>query len=230
MDKALIQYIKHKLSKYVAPERKGTAKGDPIGLSFVKYKATLLALHCADLKTDAQELNVSYSLLRKWRSETPFKEMVEKHRLEFTRWFFRFMLTKYREAKTEENKLLEKTPFSEIETGSFKRRPNYEEITDYPSYSKPLQKNIFDTINLIIKGQVDKICKEGVVHNQDEFMELLFAVFEYFKVVSPKFNEMLATLEEGAKKPLKKHIADVLARPDATEFERKDAIYWLSKL
>ena len=79
-----------KLAGYVEPKKKGTPKGDPVGFSLAKYKATLYAFRDRvlpenqDLATQAKQLGVSYGVLKKWRSEEKFKEMVSQHEREFT--------------------------------------------------------------------------------------------------------------------------------------------------
>jgi hypothetical protein len=83
------RFMAGKLNAYVEPAKKGTPKGDPVGFSLAKYKATLFALRervlpdTADLVTQAKELGVSYGVLRKWRSEQKFKELVSQHEREF---------------------------------------------------------------------------------------------------------------------------------------------------
>jgi hypothetical protein len=77
------------LEEYVEPTKKGTPKGEEVGFSRIKYSATLLALRESvlddgpDLKGQATELGISYGVLRKWRAEERFKEMVAKHEKEF---------------------------------------------------------------------------------------------------------------------------------------------------
>jgi hypothetical protein len=87
--KLLPRFIAEKLADYTEPSKKGVPKGDPVGFSRTKYHATLLALRqklLADeegLEEQAKELKVSYGVLRKWRSEQQFKEMVAQREKEF---------------------------------------------------------------------------------------------------------------------------------------------------
>jgi hypothetical protein len=88
----LNHFIADKLKGYVEPTKKGTPKGDPIGFSLVKYTATLYALRervlpgMRDLASQAKELGVSYGVLRKWRSEPRFRDMLSQHEKEFMRY------------------------------------------------------------------------------------------------------------------------------------------------
>src|SRR5262249_18262949 len=94
-EKLLPKFIDDKLSTYVEPTKKGTPKGEPVGFSLTKYRATLYALRervlesTEDLIAQAKELKVSYGLLRKWRSEQDFKHLVSRHEKEFTDYVLR---------------------------------------------------------------------------------------------------------------------------------------------
>ena len=87
----LPRFIEEKLTNYIEPSKKGTAKGEPVGFSKAKYRASLNALRekvlprTEDLSTEAKRLRVPYGVLRKWRSEPQFKELVEQHEKEFVR-------------------------------------------------------------------------------------------------------------------------------------------------
>jgi hypothetical protein len=73
-------FIVRRIREYKEPRRKGTPKGQPVGLSRVKYAATLLTLGDEGIKETANRLKVSYALLRKWRSEKGFKQQVQRNR------------------------------------------------------------------------------------------------------------------------------------------------------
>jgi hypothetical protein len=84
----LPNFIHSKLQHYLEPTKKGTPKGEAVGFSLTKYQATLFALRdnvldAEDLKAQAEELGISYGVLRKWRSEQKFKDQVAKHEEEF---------------------------------------------------------------------------------------------------------------------------------------------------
>jgi len=101
---ALVNYIDNKFSSYHEPTRKGTPKGEAIGFSHVKYGATLLALTNIEVKKQANDLQVSYSMLRKWRTLDPFWEYVKKHSEEFALIFER----KLKERTEMKNKLFKR--------------------------------------------------------------------------------------------------------------------------
>src|SRR5215472_5731220 len=84
----LREFIKQKVEAYEEPQREGTPRGEPVGLSRVKYHATLLSAWTnLREKEIAKRLRVSYGLLLKWRTEPAFKEQlrrrVDERRFEF---------------------------------------------------------------------------------------------------------------------------------------------------
>jgi hypothetical protein len=103
--KLIPRFIRSKLADYAEPTRKGTPKGEPVGFSKTKYCATLYALRDKvlsggeDLKAQAKELKVSHGLLRKWRTDPRFKDLVARHEREF----FGFLLgsIRHREKRAE---------------------------------------------------------------------------------------------------------------------------------
>lgn len=91
----LVDFINDKAASYVKPTRKGTARGDPIGMKDKKYVATLLALTNIRVKDQATQLKIPEKLLGKWRSERPFQEMVIKHIDEFDKKIFSPYIVEY---------------------------------------------------------------------------------------------------------------------------------------
>lgn len=86
-DTLLVQFIRGRLERYIEPERRRTARGHPIGLSRVKFTASLLLLTRASRKQIASSLGISYAVLGNWCSEERFKEQVKKHRRDFYAMF-----------------------------------------------------------------------------------------------------------------------------------------------
>ncbi len=76
-------FIDVKVEKHLDPPRKGTHKGDPIGLSQKKYKAALMSLLYLFQADVADEVGVTPGLLRKWHTETEFKETIRRCCSEF---------------------------------------------------------------------------------------------------------------------------------------------------
>lgn len=81
----LDRFIEEKLHAYEEPHRRGTPKGEPVGLSKTKYHASLLMLTNKKQKEIAKDIGISHSLLRKWNTEQAFKSVVENHYADFAR-------------------------------------------------------------------------------------------------------------------------------------------------
>ena len=81
----LLDFLNGKINKYREPQRRGTRKGEVIGLSLVKYIAALRSLYKVKIKDVAEQLGVSYGLLRKWRTEKVFKKQVASFEKEFAK-------------------------------------------------------------------------------------------------------------------------------------------------
>jgi hypothetical protein len=105
--KVLDRFTDSKLAAYVEPTRKGTAKGERVGFSIPKYRATLCALRdkvlpdAQDLAAQAKELQVSYGLLRKWRLEPAFKALAAQHEKELAGYMLQAMQRKSPKAQVE---------------------------------------------------------------------------------------------------------------------------------
>lgn len=93
----LLRFIKEKRESYVEPSRKGTPRGEIIGLSLEKYMASLFMLTSMNLKRISERSKVSYGLIRKWRTETPFKGQIEKHIMEFAPLFIGYQFKRWAE-------------------------------------------------------------------------------------------------------------------------------------
>src|SRR5262249_19330425 len=102
----LRDFIRQKVEAYEEPQREGTPRGEPVGLSKVKYHATLLsALTCLSGKEIAKRLRISYGLLLKWRTEPAFKELLNRHMSHTGRW--EYLATVTEEANRRDQALKE---------------------------------------------------------------------------------------------------------------------------
>ena len=94
----LWRFIMEKLNRYIAPGRKGTPRGEQVGYPRDKYFAALLiALMGVSMREMAEhkDLRVSYDLLRKWATESEFKQLALKFREEFTERFIQHFRAHY---------------------------------------------------------------------------------------------------------------------------------------
>jgi hypothetical protein len=91
----LSRFLREKEKNYHEPTRRGTPRGEAIGLSLKKYRATLSCLTSNDLIAISKELGVSYGLLRKWRTEPGFKKQIEELIQEFAPLFIGCLVKKW---------------------------------------------------------------------------------------------------------------------------------------
>lgn len=87
----LMKFISEKITKYNEPSRAGTPRGEKIGFPLKKYTAAILSLFSYNLKELSELSKVSYGLLRKWRTEPDFLDLIHRSCQEFaevfTLWF-----------------------------------------------------------------------------------------------------------------------------------------------
>jgi len=100
LDSQLWTFIREKLGSHREPIREGVPRGDLIGFSSKKYQVMLwTALLGVGPQELAREYNVTYDVLRQWRTELEFKRLVEKNQQEFTDRFVRQLKAKWDEAR-----------------------------------------------------------------------------------------------------------------------------------
>lgn len=99
------EFIEQKTASYIEPERKGTAKGDEIGFSRKKHEAAVYNITKLKIKYLAFIIAISYGLLRKWRTEEKFKEMIKKYSRQFAECFCGYIDKLVEEESEKINKL-----------------------------------------------------------------------------------------------------------------------------
>lgn len=92
MKTKLQDFITEQTAHYKEPERQGTAKGEPIGLSSIKYKSTLLFLTNLKGQEIADAGSVSHGLLRVWRTEDQYRSAIDKNTRIFARSVIEYIL------------------------------------------------------------------------------------------------------------------------------------------
>jgi hypothetical protein len=133
METLLLKYVKEKAGKYIEPTRQGTAKGDPIGFSAVKYLTTLLSMTSLKIKEIADASGVSYGLLRVWRTEPDYMKMIDSHITEFSGRFIRNIFL-----------ILEEMKFGEDYALGFEHYEKmYKDVLDISIYSEDLLESIY---------------------------------------------------------------------------------------
>lgn len=74
------EFLIFKHHHHEEPSRKGTPRGEKIGFPWKKQNACIaLAVTDLKMKNIAEQLGISYGLLRKWKSEPDFQDEMVKH-------------------------------------------------------------------------------------------------------------------------------------------------------
>jgi hypothetical protein len=133
----LSDFLREKCASYAEPMRSGTPRGEPVGFSAKKYAASLLALTTLDGKSTAKQLGVSHGVLRKWRTEPAFKNLVDKHCKEFADRLLRHVKERITADRKDTEDLL-KLPLEELARSQVAGRRTYTEFSDGELYGDRL--------------------------------------------------------------------------------------------
>jgi hypothetical protein len=216
----LVNFINSKAASYVQPSRKGTARGDPVGMKEKKYLATLLALTTLRVKDQARELKIPEKLLSKWRTEKPFDNQFIDHVVEFDRIFCNHVRDHWikefeRITKARNLPVAEYAKF----LSEYKPEP-YDGFGDRMLYGKDLIRllgNAIDTnrtdLQLATMRAVDRLLKdfgkEPRVKKSDGAQQIIDAIKTRSKNNQTKIIDA---------------IRSILVKDEATEDDRKRAI------
>ncbi len=200
------RFIQEKLDSYIEPERKGTAKGDEIGFSRKKYEASLYNITNLKMKYLSKTLNISYGLLRKWRTEDTFRAMIERHSREFASRFCEYVETIAKERLRSEE--------AGKDHGGEEHEEVFAAVNDGRMYGSRLCEEIRGILEERIAG-IEKRQKRGVTNSDDDaFLGALRSVLmtsqmdlrsklKFFVGFNNEFKEirearMLRAKEQGA--------------------------------
>jgi hypothetical protein len=144
----LLNFIIDRLSNYKEPTRKGVPKGDPIGMSYSKYLICLVMLYNFPLKDiikQAKDItrlaDISYGLLRKWRTEPNFKEMYEKNCHDFTEYFITHFKEWHRSNKRELEVHFKDSLIADLSCNPLPH-VDLRDFDDIPNYNQDILKTI----------------------------------------------------------------------------------------
>ena len=215
-------FIIEKLVKHTEPRRKGKPKGEPIGFTTSKYAASLNSLYDFKLKALAKRSDVSYAVIRKWRTELPFTKLIEKHCTEFARVFVgRIKERAQLDVKLQEQ-YIKNTPRPKLK----KPKPpsvTYEEFLDIKLYSLRLL--------AAIRGEMDRMDE---AHKDLPFLATALYVLRLLRPAGVPPRPKVLALERRTKQGLSLDMLDkvinILQKPKHTEDEEKTALYILSLL
>lgn len=171
------QYTIDKIAEYKEPQRKGVAKGQPIGPSKGKYIASLFYLTEGTAKEKAIALapyGVTPSLLTKWPYQTDFQELVKQHIVEFAPLFVRKVIERNGQREEAIEKYISSTPAEKIKIEDFPHTSSegipgsrfspalVEQIMVEREKLSADERGIFDTESItilsVLLGGIERIC------------------------------------------------------------------------
>ncbi|MFI5305098.1 MAG: hypothetical protein ACHQYP_09935 [Nitrospiria bacterium] len=214
----LSEFIKKKERQYIPPERKGTPKGEPIGLSEKKYKVSLRFLYQNKLKDLATEFNVSYGVLRRWAIEESFTHTVQEIKEEYSEYFWSAMKKNKESWYQETPELYSLSP----RRGILLIPSPQKDITLFADYAK------YDTLlRAIIETKIIKQL------NQPEMSCYVLVVLSFFKTLNPekqnaeiRFDRIIGELRKIAGGLIAKELRNI--GTTATNQNDRDDIKYLS--
>lgn len=216
------RFVQEKTQQYIEPLREGTPRGEPIGLSAVKYGASLYGLTNIKQKEIAERLDISHGLLRKWHTEEPFKAMIDKHCREFAEVFIRNMRDriKLREAL---NKNFLAQPLQEIASQEFSSL-GYYEISDAGDYS--------DLADLNISNSLEIEVNKAIAVNDISLLIEIFAMIDALRFFrgeneSGKSAENRKQIMNRFLKVFIRKSIEILLKPNIDENDKKDLLLTL---
>ena len=193
------EFIVFKYHYHEDPIRKGTPRGEKIGFFWVKQNACIaLAVTNSKMKQIAEQLEISYGLLRKWKSEQDFQKEMSKHVWEFVMEILHRVDAEIEEGpkrfqdyidgvNDDSNNL--NTPFN----------PYSRVMVDAPQFSNGVMN--------LLTGFGDKFLKEatrkGSLEIEDEYFKyhLIFRIIMYgrHKIAAPLHPQLLESMAAEAK-------------------------------
>lgn len=130
----LSKFIEQKVSEYVAPKKKRVPKGEVKGYPLKKYAASLVVgLMNLPLKEVPKKMPVSLNSLYKWNTEKAFKDLLQKHRSEYTPIVFDYLGKETLKHKSNKSHTL------------------YPQLRDFALYSDILKSQILGTFSQVIR-------------------------------------------------------------------------------
>ena len=197
----LLHFLSEKEKNYEEPTRKGTARGEPIGLSLKKYRAVLYSLTSLDLIRMSKKVGVYYGLLRKWRTEAEFKRRMKELTQEFAPLFIDSLLEKW---VVQDKGFAE---YMDTSASSISDRIKGYGLTDYNPeftedevqfYSSPLKKVLIEQLFLL--GDEDSflfmfspfitICR-ALADEKSSRERLLSEVLDQQKIANKNIHELI---------------------------------------
>ncbi|MBN1226345.1 MAG: hypothetical protein JXA79_05090 [Deltaproteobacteria bacterium] len=228
----LRRFIFDRAVHYDEPQRRGTPRGETVGLSYTKYLASLWMITSEKQKEIAEALGVSYGLLRKWNTEETFKEAVETNRRDFVRYFTGHIEDRCELHAQSMDRVLCKPVEEIVTTKSLEELSfGYEEYQDGNIYSIELVSEICDALLKKIKNMEDQEKITFVLECDAVLGALKFYSGENASPVLEeelkKRRERFAIVVETA---WLMRIRDFLLKNETSEEDRRETVLFLSMM
>jgi hypothetical protein len=221
----LKKYLLEKSSAYHEPQRAGTPKGEPVGFSLLKYKATLFGLTNVKQKDIASDMKISHGLLRKWHTEEPFKALVDRHCREFAALFMKNIGDRVNRRKTAVSAYSQQ-PLAEMVSTDLPSL-DYNEIADAKFYSELTEHYIADAMESEIKKAGNKKDFTLIIEIHAMIDSLRFFKGKSQSEVSKEFDrKILKTIRTN----MISEVIEKMQKLKLTEQERKDIIQTMKLL
>ena len=182
VDTIFDKFLRQQLRSYIEPVRKGTPKGQLIGLSIQKYVTSLLMLTNLSVKKIAAGLKLKYGVVLVWRTEDAFKKQVLQHCNDFADFLVKELI--------EEKKI--------HELGYWEARAVLEELEAEFKFYSPLLNDAIEKAVAAVEGAGLEAIKDGKIGLSSYFLEL-----KYGKEVRELEGDVfiLTTILTSLKKP-----------------------------
>lgn len=244
MGKTLLRkFIDERVRDYLEPQRRGTPKGEQIGLSREKFIASLYFLYNLKQKDIAKKVNISYGLLRKWRTEENFNGAIESHVSDFTVYALSHFLKTGKKTYLQEMQVFN-LPLNEIGGYKISAESILPEFVDCNLYS-PSVKAKFVAVLKKLKTEAEKKAeslRKAIVGNRIP-IELIdiesnlsairtASIFFYYMwtLEESEIKELLVRERKETGKEILRDIQKILLKDVVTEDNKKTVMYGLCLL
>jgi hypothetical protein len=150
---ALVVFIVRRAQRYVEPERQGTPRGDPIGFSAAKYRASLLTMTRLSLRDVSRATGVSYGVLAKWKTERDFVRQVNSHIVDVITIDWNAVLVQNALQYEKDLESLLSLPRTEADAAIRTFSPSLVDVGDYALYGGELLRALFARMEAHLAAQ-----------------------------------------------------------------------------
>lgn len=210
MKTLLEQFFEDKCNHHSEPIRVKVPRGKKIGMSKAKYQAALASSLCNfDLKGLAGQLQGSYEVIRRWKTERDFKNVVKETLDEFI-WNLDI------ELESIAAEMIDQTNAGNF---SYDFKERFEIFKDADIYSKPVIEHI--------ESKVDRYI--SMPNGHIVFFEMAYFLAKH-SGNCPRLNRLFIQAKESLRASIIDRAIEVINNPESPEAERKEVVGLLQKV